>query len=182
MYFGILKKMDKKTKQIEELNKQVEDLKQQVEETTASWKRALADYQNLERRMSEQKESWISYASESLINKLLPVLEHLEKAGEHLKDEGLNIALKQLNDLLKNEGLTEVPAMGEEFDPVQHECIETTDGTENNKIVEVFNKGYKLNNKLLRPSRVKVSKVSKIDEEENHTEKTEKTDKLNPLF
>jgi len=151
--------MDKKNKQIEELNKQIADLKQQVEEANGNWKRALADYQNLERRMAEQKDGWISFASESLISKLLPVLEHLEKAGEHLKNEGLNIALKQLTDLLKKEGLTEVPAMGEEFDPIQHECIETTEGKENNKIVEVFAKGYKLNNKLLRPARVKVSKI-----------------------
>lgn len=164
--------MDKKTKQIEELNKQVEDLKQQVEEANGNWKRALADYQNLERRMMEQKESWISFASESLISKMLPILEHLEKAGEHLKDEGLNIALKQLNDLLKNEGLTEIPSMGEEFDPSLHECIETIEGPENNKIIEVFAKGYKLKNKLLRPSRVKVSKVTKIHKEENHIEET----------
>lgn len=151
--------MDKKTKQIEELNKQIADLKQQVEEATANWKRALADYQNLERRVEAQKENWISCAAENLISKILPILDHLEKAGEHLKDEGFNIAVKQLNDLLKSEGLEEIPALGEDFDPGCHECVETTEGKEKDKIIEVYSKGYKLKNKLLRPARVKVSKI-----------------------
>lgn len=151
--------MDKKTKQIEELNKQVEELKQKVAELDNNWKRALADYQNLERRVQEQKENYVSYAAESLIRKILPILTHLEKAGEHLNNEGLNIALKQLNDLLKNEGLEEIPAMGAQFDPSCHECIETVEGKEKDKIMEVYAKGYKLKNKLLLPARVKVSKI-----------------------
>lgn len=148
--------MDKK-------DQQVKELQQKLDEAVNNWKRALADYQNLERRMQEQKENWIQFASERLLHQLLPVLDNLEKAGAHLKDPGLDIAVKQLRDVLKNEGLEEIEAMGKEFDPRVHESVDVEEGDKENMISEVYAKGYRLKDKVIRPSKVKVIK-KKIDQ------------------
>lgn len=134
-------------------------------------KRALADYQNLERRVEEERRLLNHLSSALLIEKFLPVLDNLENAQTHLNDQGLDIVIKQFKDILSSEGVEEIQAEGQEFDPNLHEATEVTEGENDNKIVKVARKGYKIGDKVLRAAQVVVEKRSvgqtnKVNEEE----------------
>lgn len=128
-----------------------------IEELTNAWKRALADYKNLERRCGEERGAIIKFANFVLLERLVPVFDNLENLSTHINDKGLEIITKQLADILKDEGIEEIKAVGENFDPMFMEAIEAVEGEEN-KVVEVVLKGFKLQEKVLRPARVKVGK------------------------
>lgn len=121
-------------------------------------KRALADYQNLERRVEQERRLLSTLSSAILIEKFLPVLDNLESAQKHLNDEGLDMVIKQFKDVLTSEGVSEIEAEGQEFDPNLHEAIETSEGTNDGRIVKVLRKGYKLGDKVLRAAQVVVEK------------------------
>jgi len=135
--------------------KKLRKLEEEIAEFTNKWKRALADYQNLEKRIVQEKEEFAKFASAALLDKLLPILDSLEKCQIHLEDKGLSLILEQLERVLESEGLEEIQAEGEEFDPQLMDAVEMTKGKKN-KVIEVVLKGYKLNNKVLRPAKVKV--------------------------
>lgn len=135
----------------------VSNLRDKVEELTNKWKRALADYQNLEKRVEREKKEFVKFSNASLLDKLLGVLDDLERADKHLDDEGLNLAVKQFHTIIETEGVEEIGAEGKEFDPEIMDCSELVPGKKN-KVVEVVQKGYLLNNKVLRPAKVKVGK------------------------
>ncbi|MBM3205866.1 nucleotide exchange factor GrpE [Candidatus Shapirobacteria bacterium] len=124
-------------------------------ELESKWKRALADYHNLEKRIVKEKESFVKFSNAQLLQSLLPVLDDFERAEEHLKDQGLSLAINKLKEVLKNEGVLEIKAQGEEFNPELMEVVEMIVGPKN-KVVEVSNKGYFLDEKVLRPAKVKV--------------------------
>lgn len=121
------------------------------------WKRALADYQNLEKRTSVEKEDFVKFANSQLILKILPSLDSLEKAEKHLKDEGLSLALKQLKEGLIQEGLEKIQTQGKDFNPDFMECVEVGQGKEG-KVLDEIRPGYKLGNRVLRVAQVKVGK------------------------
>lgn len=132
--------------------------KKQLEELTKKWQRALADYQNLEKRAGLEKEEFAKFANAQLILKILPGLDSLEKAGKHLKDEGLKLALKQLTDELASSGLEKMETLGQDFDPETMECLEVTEGEEG-KVLDEIRPGYKLNNRVLRVAQIRVGKT-----------------------
>lgn len=132
-------------------------LKEELVDLENKWKRALADYQNLEKRIEAEKEDFVSWANEKLIDKLLGVLDDLERAEEHLKNRGLSLAIAQLRSVLSAEGVEEIKAKGKEFNAQEMDCVEMDKG-EKNKVIKVITKGYKLNGKVIRPVRVKVGK------------------------
>ncbi|MDP3974381.1 MAG: nucleotide exchange factor GrpE [bacterium] len=127
-----------------------------------SYLRALADYQNFEKRVGEQKEDFIKSASKRIISKLLPLLNNLEKAEVFVKDPGLKLIKDELEKILKEEGLEELNVLGSIYNPEFAEAVEIIDGEKDNKIVEILRKGYKLNDKVIQVAQVKVSKVKKI--------------------
>lgn len=127
-------------------------------------KRALADYQNLERRIEEERRMLSALSSVILIEKFLPVLDNLESAQNHLNDSGLDLVIRQFKDVLTSEGLEEIEALGQDFDPNLHEAIETTEGEEENKVTKVLTKGYKINEKVIRPAKVIVIKKESQNE------------------
>lgn len=135
----------------------IDEFKQRIEELENNWKRALADYQNLEKRTVQEREKFVKWANATLIDKLLGVLDTLEKAVDHLKDKGLKLALDQFRIVLESEGLKEVKAVAEEFNPETMDAVEMVKGNKN-KVVEVVLKGYILNDKILRPVKVKVGR------------------------
>ena len=143
---------DKKTKKIEQ--KEL-DLEGQL-------KRALADYQNLERRIDEERRLLSALSSALLCGKLLPVLDNLENAQKHLKDEGLEMVIKQFNDVLESEGVEEITAEGSPFDPNFHEAVEILESEKDGVVLKVLAKGYKINDKVLRPAQVAVGRT-KVD-------------------
>ena len=121
-------------------------------------KRALADYQNLEKRVEEERKLLSKLSASLLIEKLLPVLDNLEKAQVHLKDEGLEIVLKQFKEILTQEGVEEIAAEGAQFNPHYHEAVESQQGEQDNLVIKVLTKGYKIEDTILRPAKVIVSK------------------------
>ncbi len=152
------KNTNQNTEVVGELEARVKSLEDQL-------KRAVADYYNLEKRVTEGRSELSSWATVELIKKLLPVLDNLEKAVSGMSDDekksgwaqGVVMSVKQLNDILASEGLDQISADGE-FDPNLHEAVDSRDG-ENDKILEVLNKGYKIGNKVLRPTQVVVGKA-----------------------
>ena len=127
-----------------------------------NWKRALADYKNLQRRIEAEKQAFGKLANANLISRLLPSLDVLELAAAHSQDIGVQLAAKQFHHSLTEEGLQVIdPQVDSVFDHNLHECAETVDLPENkseNTISELVLKGYKIGDYVLRPARVKVYK------------------------
>ena len=145
------------------MNKQITNKKTNVqtelEDLNNKWKRALADYQNLERRVEISKDEFVRFANTNLILKILPALDTLERADKHLKDEGLRLAIKQLAASLEEEGLKKIETVNKDFDPVIMECIDVAEG-EDGKVIEELRPGYTLNDKVIRPAQVRVGKAA----------------------
>jgi molecular chaperone GrpE len=136
-------------------------MKRKTDIQTEEWKnkylRALADYQNLERRTREEKKEIRAYAAEVILGRLLPVVDTFAKVKEHVKDPGFDIAYKELHAVLEEQGIARITVVGQEFNPHEMECIEVVNGKENIVIEEVL-PGYKLHGKILRVAQVKVGK------------------------
>ena len=126
-------------------------------------KRALADYQNLERRIEAERKILSQLSCAILVEKFLPVLDNLEAAQKHLNDQGLQMVIGQFRDILTQEGVEEVQAEGVRFDPHLHEATEVIQGENDGVIAKVIRKGYKIDNKVIRPVQVVVERKS-IDE------------------
>lgn len=147
-------------------NKQVTD--NQLEERVASLedqlKRAVADYHNLEKRVQQDSLTFVQYSRGQLIGKILPVLDSLDQAvaGASASEaesgwlKGVLMSIKQLRQVLSDEGLVEIEAEGQ-FDPNLHEAVDVQEG-ENDKILQVLQRGYTLNGTVVRPARVVVGR------------------------
>lgn len=134
-------------------------LEEEIADLTGKWKRMAADYANLERRVAQEKEMVTKYANTLLLLKIFPILDNLEKAAaSHPTDEGLAAIVRQSQTLLDSEGTTMIPALGEKFNPHFHECVDVVEGEEDDKVVAVLHKGYKIDDRVLRPAKVRVSK------------------------
>jgi molecular chaperone GrpE len=141
-----------------ELNKdETVHLKQEIGELENRVKRIFADYQNLEKRVAQEKRGLILNSNRQLLLKLLPVLDTLVFALEHTKDKGLELAIKQFTDTLTAEGVKKIEAKDKMFDPKQMECIAVEAGEDGKVTMEVLT-GYMLNEEVLRPAMVKVGK------------------------
>ena len=136
---------------------QLESIKAEAEEWKAKCMRALADYQNIERRSKEEKNDVRLYASESILGRLLPVVDTFGKVKAHIKDVGFDLAYKELVGVLEAQGVTKIDVVGKEFNPHEMECIEVVEG-EDNIVVEETAPGYKFYEKILRVAQVKVGK------------------------
>lgn len=141
---------------------------EEVEEANQKYLRLSADFQNYKRRVEKEKNEIYNFANEKLILALLPIIDNLERALDAALEEsdertgvakGIEMTLQQFIDTLKNNGLEEIKAQGEIFDPNLHHAVmqEASEDYEANTILEVYQKGYSLNGKVIRPSMVKVS-------------------------
>lgn len=137
----------------------VRELEGRIAELEYSWKRALADYKNFEKRTAEERLTLVSLANLVLIESLLPILDNLESLDCHLSDDGLKLIVKSFRQTLEKAGLKEIDTQDKTFDPSTMEAVDTVEG-EKNKVVTVVLKGYLLGDKLVRPARVKVGKGS----------------------
>jgi molecular chaperone GrpE len=132
------------------------DHKEEVIDYKDKYLRALADYQNLIKRTQQEKEEFYQYAYESFIEKLLPILEHLERAERHTKDEGVELVYKELRKVLENLGLERITiSEHDEFNPEIMECVDAEEGGK--KLIET-RAGYRFKSKIIRPVQVKVIK------------------------
>ena len=120
-------------------------------------KRALADYQNLEKRIASEKSSWILASNKNLLLRLLPGLDSLLLAEKHTQDEGVKLSIKHFIDSLEAEGVKKIETVGRTFDPNLMEAITTQEGEEG-KVLEEVRAGYMLFDQILRPAQVIVGK------------------------
>jgi len=149
---------DEPDKKVKKVKHQLKHCEQERAEYLAGWQRAKADYINLEKRIEQEKAEWIKFSNAELILKFLPLLDSFEEALKHTKEKGLEHIYNQLKDILKNQGLEEIKSLGEKFNPELHEAVDKAEGKECGIIIEEIQKGYKLHGKIIRPSRVKISK------------------------
>jgi len=132
----------------------VESSQQQVEELTDKWKRAVADYRNLEMRTVKEKEEWVKFGNRTLLLEFLEVLDDLERAEKHAKDGGVELIIDKFRQILQEQGVEEMETEGK-FDPQLMECTELAQGKKE-QIVSVEQKGYLYHSRLLRPAKVKL--------------------------
>ncbi len=130
----------------------------ELENVKAMLARALADYDNLSKRVERERQDLGKLASISVIIKLLPVLDNLEAAQIHLKDQGLAISIVEFKKVLSEEGLTEIsPKVGDEFNPGAMEAIEAVAGKDKGKVSELVLTGWKFSDgTVVRHAKVKV--------------------------
>lgn len=126
--------------------------------------RLMADFQNFKRRTEKEKSDIYAFANEKIISELLNVIDNFERALAAGNDgdsfyQGMEMILKQLLGVLEKAGASEIAALGEDFDPNFHNAVMMEDSTEyeSGKVTEVLQKGYILNNRVIRPSMVKVA-------------------------
>lgn len=145
-------KQDKSSPAIKQFEEEMQNLKNQLA-------RALADYQNLEKRIATDKDGWIKYAGANIISELLPVLDTLKAAHKaNPGDNALALAIKQFETVLNQLGVTTVQAAGQPFDPNSMECLEVVDGEPEDLVAEEVSRGYHYHDRLLRPAKVRVYK------------------------
>jgi molecular chaperone GrpE len=137
--------------------------KQKADEYLANWQRVQADFINFKRRTEEERAEFNSYANANLVLAILPVLDDLERALDsvplkHKKSEwveGVRLVAHKFKTILEGQGVKPIKAMGEAFDPNYHEALRQDKGKEG-MVIEEFQKGYLIHEKLLRPARVVV--------------------------
>ncbi len=160
------KPLDRLTKK--ELIQKINELKKQVETNYDLYLRAQAEIENIKKRNQKAKEEWVKYANENLIKELLPVIDNLEKALSHSNNEnaidalreGVELTLKGLKNTLCKAGLEEIECIGKPFDPNYHEAVseQEDENKEPGTVLQELQKGYILNQRLIRPSMVVVCK------------------------
>ena len=157
---------------LSELEKQLSESESKLKDTYDRFLRSEADFQNLRKRTEKEKEDTRKYALQEVIIGILNVLDHIERGIKAYKEseketlpkeevlKGIELIYKDLKDVLSSHGLCEIECLGKEFDPFYHEALATvcSQESEHNKVVEEFQKGYILNDRVIRPSRVKVTK------------------------
>lgn len=150
-----------------DLQAKIAELEAKLEEQENRYLRLQADFENSRRRSRLDLEAAQKYRSQSLISDLLPVLDNFERAlkvdtdHEQTKSllQGMEMIQRSLIDALKNEGVEIIEAVGKEFDPQFHQAVMQVneEGFESNIVVEEFQKGYILKDRVIRPSMVKVN-------------------------
>ncbi len=153
-------------KSVEKLKDELKEKDRTIEEYISRLKYLQADFENSKKAIEREKESLVKCANDDLILKLLDVYENLERAVENGRaekgplSEGVEITCSQLKSVLENEGLVVIKAVGEKLDPFRHETImqEENKDIEEGTILEEFQRGYILNDRVIRYSKVKVSK------------------------
>lgn len=161
-------KLEKENKQKDEGQNKKEDLlkakQEELDEITDRYKRILAEFENHKKRSQKERENLYGSILGDVVEAILPILDNLENAAKvETKDEeykkGIELVLKQFQDVLKSKGVEEIKALGETFDPEVHEAVSSIqDDTKGEKeIVQEYRKGYKIGTKVIRHSMVVVA-------------------------
>ena len=163
-------------------NKELEELKKKAEEYLQGWQRAQADMSNLRKQMERDQLEFIKFANAALVCEILPVLDNINRAFEAYKhtsvqasnqDEstvdsgqstemlkGVEAIRDQLAEVLKKHGVTKIECVGKPFNPAEHEALMSEESKEHpeDTVIAELEAGYKLHDKVIRPSKVKISK------------------------
>ncbi len=165
---------------IETLQQALAEEKEKAEKYLANWQRSQADFANYKKRSEQEVGEVIEFVNSALISNLLPIMDDLERAfasvpaelDESNWTEGIKLIYNKFKATLEAQGLTEIKARGEPFDPRLHEAVMQQEGEEG-MVIEETQKGYKFKGKVIRPSLVIVGK----GEEKGRTEQTSQKEK-----
>jgi molecular chaperone GrpE len=159
--------MPKQKKTTEEVRTNLEEIIAERDANLAGWKRSLADFENYQKQFEKEKETLVHYLKADAVSKLLPIMANWETAMKNIPAElegnewikGVTAIKSQLDEFFKKEGLEKVATVGEKFDPNLHEAMleEETEGPEG-IILEEFEPGYKISERVIKYPKVKVSK------------------------
>jgi len=155
--------------ELEGLRQQIESLQAEKEEIFGKLQRVGADYANFQKRVHKQVSDSVAYEKEKMIETLLPALDNFEHTLQNAGTaenvdvlvKGIQIIYGQMLDILKSHGVEQIKALGENFDPALHQAMmqQAEPQQQNNIVLEEFQKGYKLNSRVIRPSKVVVNKL-----------------------
>ncbi len=182
--------MDKDIRQPEPVEPSAEDepveaqlgrAKEDAQKYLANWQRAQADFQNYKRRTEQERDESRRFVLASLVINLLPILDDFERAFGSLDHrlagltwfDGMRLIYRKLQMILENAGVTVIQAVGQQFDPREHEAVTHAEGEEGKVLAEV-QRGYKLQDRVLRPAMVVVGKGKGEAEGEKPPEGEEK--------
>jgi molecular chaperone GrpE len=164
------------------IRKEWNDLEAKAQKADEYWDRFVrlnAEFDNFKKRAARERSEAVKYANEALMERLIPTMDHFEMAMaavQNVDDKsvasikmGIEMVHNQLKSTLKEAGLEEVDALGKAFDPVWHEAVSQKETTEvpEGQVVEQARKGYKLNERLIRPANVVVAKAPSSETESN---------------
>jgi len=164
----------------DKLRQQMDNLQKEKDELFGKLQRVSADYANFQKRAPKQIADTISYEREKIIKTLLPALDNFEHTLQNAHSaenvdvlvKGVQIVYDQMLDILKSHGVEQINALGQKFDPALHEAMmkKTKPDTEENIVLEEFQKGYKLNGRVIRPTKAVVSALpAEQDEQQEQT-------------
>jgi molecular chaperone GrpE len=157
----------------ESLKQALAEEKQKADEYLANWQRAQADFINYKRRTEEERQDFNRFANANLVLGLLPVLDDLERALSSMPPklarnewgEGVRLVERKFKTILEGQGVTPITALGEPFDPNFHEALREDKGKEG-IVIEEFQKGYMLGDRVLRPAKVVVGNGEEAEKED----------------
>lgn len=165
---------------VEKLNAIIQEKDREIADLKDKYLRVLADSENARKRIRQQSEESVRIQKEALLRELLPIVDNLERAVDAARGggngkpivEGVELVLRSMHDFLRNQGVTQVSALGQPFDPSRHEAVGQIESSAHqpNTVVEEFNRGYQIGDRTLRPARVTVAKSAdpEGDEEANN--------------
>jgi len=175
------KEQKMKKEELETLLAELDDLRNQKDELYSKLQRVSADYANFQKRAPKQIADTISYEKEKIIKTLLPALDNLEHTLQNANSsenvevlvKGVQIIYDHILDILKSHGVEQTKALGEKFDPTFHEAMmqKAEPEREDEIVLEEYQKGYKLNGRVIRPTKVIVNKLT--TEQSNQQQQTE---------
>jgi molecular chaperone GrpE len=154
------------SERIELLERELAEARAKSEEHLYNWQRSAADFSNYKRRTDEERSVATQFSNAILISKLLGVLDDFDRALENVPDdahdawiEGVQLVERKLRAVLESEGVSPIPALGEPFDPNLHEAVvhEDTADHPDNEVIGELQRGYRLGDRVLRPSLVRVA-------------------------
>jgi molecular chaperone GrpE len=153
---------------VAELEQKLAQAEAQASEYLDNWRRSVAELSNARKRMQREQEEFIRNAAARVLEKLLPVLDDMDRAFENVPAEyddsewvnGFRLIQRKLQGVLESEGVSVIPATGEQFNPKLHYAVthEAVEGMHEGQIIAEVARGYKLGDKVLRPSMVRVAK------------------------
>ena len=156
-------------REVEDLKKKLEEKEKEAKENYDRYLRMAADLENYKRRAAKEKEDYVKFSNEDLMKAILPFIDNLERAVNHAEKvsdsgvmiEGVRLTIQQILQALNKFGLSSFESVGKPFDPAVHEAmlVVETEKHEPNQVLEEFQKGYLLSDRLLRPASVSVSKL-----------------------
>ncbi len=156
---------------VESLKGSLAQEREKAERYLANWQRAQADLENLKKRTEQEKGEIAEFANAALMLNLLPALDDFERAVDSVSAKlagltwvnGISLIHRKLQLVLEAHGLTPIEALGKDFDPALHEAVLQGEGEEG-KVIEELQRGYKLHDRVLRPTMVKVGQGKRGEE------------------